>query len=111
MRRMLGTSSPKSSPETISSHQVASTALMRGKLIEGTQPLAAARSHNASRSTLKPTPNQRVFQSQAMPTAGFAGGATGAGMSDLAVSLTPPPWPRALVGKELRQQTPAVLEI
>src|SRR5271166_2652527 len=79
MRQRLGTSSPKSSPETISSHHVTMTALMRGKLMDGTAPLAAAISHSASSSTMKPTPNQRVLQRSERRRAGLGGDAAGNG--------------------------------
>ena len=45
---------------------------MRGKLIDGITPLAAAISHSPSRTAMKPTPSQRLRHSPAKRCAGVA---------------------------------------
>src|SRR3954466_12549024 len=93
------------------SHQVARMALMRGKLIAGITPLAAAISHTTSRATMNATPSQRLSHSTASRRRGLPAGAA-----------TPEVrWPRyrscrlrrdqPFVGEELRKQPAAIVQV
>src|SRR3979411_2092100 len=90
------------------SHQVARMALMRGKLITGIMPVAAAISHRTSRATMNATPSQRLSHGRAEPCrlGRRAPRARCARYRSRGLRRDQP-----FVGEELREQPTAVVEI